>query len=133
MYTSPTRRPSGCGSEYAMTSVRPRRPVARWLRRRMAAAESSVISSREPAGARSHTRTRRAARISTSTRRSRGFCRGLPGRTDAAGGLRIVDPVVIHPAQDDQEGGFDLLDLPQGQRCLIQLAGIHLRADDMTD
>src|ERR1051325_3625792 len=124
MYTSPTRVPSGWGSANAMTSVSPRRPVARRLSRRMAGASSSVSSTRAPR-ALSHARTRRTARSSLGG--------GLPGRRDAATGLRIVDAVVIHPADDAHEFPFHLIDLPQRHRRLVQLAGIELGAHDMVD
>src|SRR3954471_10719204 len=139
---SPTTRPSGCGSGYAITSVRPRRPVARRLARRISAAESSVISTWEPAGARSHPRTRWATSISfPAPGTARGSARDLrrraarrmPGRTDPATGLRVVDAIVIHPAQHDQECGFDLLDLLECQRGFIELAGVHFRANDVVD
>src|SRR6266487_842807 len=94
----------------------------------MAAAESSVMSTCEPAGARSHANTRFATRISWSARGRR-----VPGRTDAATGLRVVDAIVVHPAQDDHEGGFDLLDLLQRERGFIELAGVHLGAHDVSD
>src|SRR3954466_5869598 len=97
-----------------MTSVRPRRPVARRLALRIAAAESNVMSTCDPAGARSHPSTRSATRISWSARAGR--ARRVPGRTDTATGLRIVDAVVVHPAQYDQECRFHLLDLLQCQR-----------------
>src|SRR5262245_48916610 len=127
MYTSPTSRPSGCSNGYAITSVRPRRPVARRFRRRMATADSSVMSTCECAGARSHASTRCATR-------SRLVCRrGLPRRADAATGLRIIDAVVVHPAEHYQECLFHLLDLLQRERCLIELSGADLGPDDVID
>src|SRR5213080_429600 len=124
MYTSPTRLPSGWGSANAMTSVSPRRPVARRLSRRMAGASSSVSSTRAPR-APSHARTRRAARSSQGLR--------LPGRRDAATGLRIVDAVVIHPGDDAHELPFHLIDLAQRHRRLVQLARVELGAHDVVD
>src|SRR5205807_9849193 len=122
MYTSPTRVPSGWGSANAMTSVSPRRPVARRLSRRMAWASSSVSSTRAPR-APSHARTRRAARSSQGLR--------LPRRGDAATGLRVVDAIVIHPADDAHELPLHLIDLLQRHRRLVQLAGVELGAHDM--
>src|SRR5438552_13890894 len=94
----------------------------------MAAAESSVMSTCDPAGARSHANTRSATRISWSARGRR-----VPGRTDAATGLRIIDAIVVHPAQDPQEGAFHLLHLLQRQRGFIELAGVDLGAHDVID
>src|SRR6267143_7306390 len=125
---SPNSRPSGCGSVYAITSVKPRRPVARRLARRIAVAGSSVISTRDPAGALSHAITRSATRISSSARGRR-----VPGRTDAATGLRVIDAIVVHPAQDSEERGLDLLHLLQGERGFIELAGVDLGAHDVVD
>src|SRR3989442_9104076 len=116
---SPSTRPSGGGSGSARTSVKPRRRVARRLARRIAAAGNSVISTCDPAGARSHAITRSATRISCSARGGR-----VPGRTDAATGLRVVDAVVIHPAQDSEERGLHLLDLLERERGFIELAGV---------
>src|SRR4029077_16634535 len=124
MYTSPTRVPSGWGSANAMTSVSPRRPVTRRLSRRMTGAARSVSSTRAPR-APSHARTRRAARSSLG--------RGPPGRRDAAHGTRIVDAIVIHPADDAHELAFHLIDLLQRHRRLVQLAGVELGAHDMVD
>src|SRR5467141_5075704 len=125
---SPNSRPSGWGSAYAITSVKPRRPVARRLARRIAVAGNSVISTCEPAGARSHAITRSATRISSSARGRR-----VPGRTDAATGLRVIDAIVVHPAQDSEERGLDLLHLLQGERGFIELARVDLGAHDVVD
>src|SRR5712671_8210057 len=114
-----------------MTSVRPRRPVARRLALRIAAAESNVMSTCDPAGARSHPSTRSATRISCSARAGR--ARRVPGRTDTATGLRVVDAIVIHAAQDDQKRGFHLLDVLQGQGGFVELSRIDLRAHDVID
>src|SRR5262245_6209317 len=111
-----------------MTSVRPCRPVARRLTRRIATADSSVISMCEPEGAPSQANTRCATRISWSAR----GCR-VPARTDAATGLRVIDAIVVHPAQHDQEGGLHLLDLLQGQRGFVELARVDLGVDDVID
>src|SRR5438552_19001748 len=94
----------------------------------MAAADKSVMSTCDALGARSHASTRCAIRINWSARRCR-----LPGRTDAATGLRIIDAIVIHPAQHPQERRFHLFDLLQRERGLVQLAGVDLRADDVID
>src|SRR5467141_1925601 len=125
---SPNSRPSGCGSVYAITSVKPRRPVARRLARRIAAAGNSVISTCDPAGARSHAITRSATRISWSAR-----VRRVPVRTDAATGLRVIDAIVIHAAQDSEERGLHLLDLLEREGGFIELARVHLGAHDMID
>src|SRR5437870_11013048 len=126
MYTSPSSAPSGWGNANAMTSVRPRRPVARRLRRRMAAASSRVSSTREcGGGAPSQARTR------PTTRSSPG--RGLPRRRDAATGLRIIDAVVVHPGDDADELLLDLVDLSQRHRRLIELPGVQLGAHDVVD
>src|SRR6059036_244833 len=99
----------------------------------MAAGDKSVMSTCDRSGARSHASTRCAMRMSCSARAARGFGGGLPRRTDAATGLRIVDAIVVHPAQHDQERLLHLLDLLQCERGLIQLAGVDLRAHDVID
>src|SRR5690242_16546415 len=111
-----------------MTSVKPRRPVARRLRRRMAAGPTSVRSTRAPR-ARSHTNTRRAA--SLKARSILGG--GLPVRRDAATGLRVIDAVVIHPGDAADEFGLHLVDLLERNRRLVELALAELGADDVTD
>src|ERR1700694_3177884 len=127
MYTSPSSVPSGWGSAYAITSVRPRWPVARRFKRRMSTPDSSVMSTRE-SGAPSHAKTRRATRA----RRSAPRCR-LPGRPNAATGLRIVDAVVVHPAENDEECRLHLLDLVQREWRFVELAGADLGAHDVVD
>src|SRR5438477_9357336 len=99
-----------------MTSVSARRPNARRLSRRMAGASSSVSSIRA-LRAPSHARTRRAARSSLR--------RGLPGRRDAATGLRIIDAIVVHPADDAHELPLHLIDLLRRPRRIVQLAGVE--------
>src|SRR2546423_5154136 len=109
-----------------MTSVSRRRPVARVLARRIAAADSRVISTCDPAGARSHASTRCATRISRSAR-----ARRMPGRADSATGLRVIDTVVVHAAQHNEKCRLHLLDLLQCQRGFIELAGVDLGPHDM--
>src|SRR3989440_13004561 len=135
MYTSPTSEPSGCGSANAITSVSPRRPVTRRLRCRIAALSSSVSSTRAPS-ARSQASTRRATRArrgSRGAKRSGLPGRRLPGRRDAATGLRVVDAVVVHPGDDAHELLLHLVDLLQGHRRLVELAGVELGAHDVAD
>src|SRR6267143_421037 len=96
-----------------MTSVTPRWPVARRFRRRMPAGDNSVMSMWARAGARSQASTRWATRTSLPRLAPRG--RRLPGRADAATGLRIVDAVVIHPAEHQEECRLHLLDLLRRQ------------------
>src|SRR5256712_12166982 len=115
-YTSPRTVPSGCGSANAITSVSPRRPVARRFRRRMAALPSSVSSTRA-CGAPSQASTRRATRA----RRASSLGRRLPRRGDAATGFRVVDAVVVHPADDADELLLHLLQLLQRHRRLVEL------------
>src|SRR5213594_4429084 len=99
----------------------------------MAAADTSVMSTCDARGARSHASTRFAIRISRSrsARASRGFW--LPRRTDAATGLRIIDAVVIHPGEHHEECRLHLLDLLQRERGFVQLAGVDLGAHDVID
>src|SRR6059036_3578964 len=123
MYTSPSTLPSGWRKAYASTSVRPRRPVARRFSRRIALPSSSVTSIRA-SWARSHPSTRRATPARCALR-SRLPGRRLPGRRDTATGLRVVDAVVVHPA-DAHELLFHLLDLLQRHGRLVQLAGVEL-------
>src|SRR5438093_9604178 len=94
----------------------------------MAAAVNSVISTCDPAGARSHAITRSATRIRSSARGRR-----VPVRTDAATGLRVVDAIVIHPAQDPEERGLHLLHLLQRERGFIELARVDLGGHDVVD
>src|SRR2546422_4956311 len=94
----------------------------------MAAADKSVTSTCDALGACSHASTRCAIRISWSAR----GCR-LPGRTDTATGLRIIDAVVVHPAQHHEERRLHLLDLVQRERSFVELAGIDLGAHDVID
>src|SRR5881628_2025977 len=101
-----------------MTSVTPRRPVARRFSRRMAAASSNVRSTRKRR-APSHAATRRAIRARRSTPLLR-----MTIRADPATGLRVVDAVVVHPAEHADELGLDLLDLLQRHRCLGQLTRV---------
>src|SRR5207237_8417078 len=117
-----------------MTSVTPRRPVARRFRRRMPAADNSVMSMWDRAGARSQAKTCWATRTSLP-RPPRLTPRGrrLPGRADAATGLRIIDAVVIHTAEHHEECRLHLLDLLQRQRRFVELAGVHLRLHDVID
>src|SRR5207245_8679997 len=117
-----------------MTSVTPRRPVARRFRRRIPAGDNSVMSMWDRAGARSQTSTCWATRTSLP-RPPRLTPRGrrLPGRADAATGLRIVNAVVIHPAEHQEECRLHLLDLSQRQRRFVELAGIHLGLHDVID
>src|SRR5712664_3901017 len=107
-----------------MTSVTPRRPVARRFRRRMPAGDNSVMSMWDRAGARSQASTRWATRTSLPRLAPRG--RRLPRRADAATGLRIVDTVVVHAAEHQEECRLHLLDLLQRQRRFVELAGVHL-------
>src|SRR6058998_2949357 len=114
-----------------MTSVRPRLPVARRLRRRIAGAPSSVSSMRTPR-APSQASTRRATRASvcSETRDLRGR---LPVFADAATGLGVVDAVVVHPGQDADEFRLHHVDLLQRERRLIELAGAQLGPGDVVD
>src|SRR5437016_14056528 len=91
----------------------------------MASADKSVMSTCDALGARSHASTRCAIRINWSAR----GCR-LPGRTDAATGLRIIDAIVVHPAQHHEERRLHLLHLLQRERGLVQLAGVDLRSEE---
>src|SRR5436190_553037 len=114
-----------------MTSVTPRRPVARRFKRRIAAAPSSVSS----------TRTRRAPSQASTWRATRASVRsegrGLRGRlpvfADAATGLGVVDAVVVHPGQDADELRLHDVDLLQRERSVVQLAGGELGPDDVVD
>src|SRR5258708_13085544 len=128
MKTSPTSRPSGSGKPYAMTSVSPRRPVARRFSRRIAGA-SSRLSSTVASCAPSHASTRRATR--ERRRSSAGF--GLETRRDAATGLGIVDPVVVHAGEDANEFLFHFGDLLQRDGCVVELARVDLGAGDLLD
>src|SRR6266704_6601114 len=107
-----------------MTSVTPRRPVARRFRRRIPAGDNSVMSMWDRAGARSQTSPCWATRTSLPRLppRPRLTPRGrrLPGRADAATGLRIVDAVVIHPAEHQEECRLHLLDLLQRERRFVE-------------
>src|SRR5207237_9885337 len=99
-------------------SVRPRRPVARRLRRRMASASSSVSSTRaRPRGTPSQARSRPTARSSLGRR--------LPRRRDAATGLRIVDAVVVHATDDSYEFLLHLVDLPQRHGRFVERSEEH--------
>src|SRR6267154_118914 len=106
-----------------MTSVSPRRPVTRRFNRRIAGASSrlsSTVASRAP----SHASTRRATRA--RRRSSAGF--GLEARRDAATGLWIVDPVVVHAGQHAHEFPLHFGDLLQGDGGVVELAGVDLVA-----
>src|SRR2546422_4275799 len=131
-YTSPRTVPSGCGSGNAITSVSPRRPVARRFRRRIAAPPKSVSSTRA-CGAPSQASTQRATRA----RRASSLGRRLPRRRDAATGFRIVDAVVVHPADDADELLLRLLELLQRHRRIVELPladlGPHNVVDDFLD
>src|SRR5207247_1204339 len=135
MYTSPRMVPSGCGRANAITSVSPRRPVARRLSRRIAAPSSRVTSTRAlPARSQASTRrATRARRVGGGGGDSGLAGRRLPGRRDAATGLRVVDTVVVHPGDDAHELLLHLLELLQGHRRLVQLAGVELGAHDVVD
>src|SRR5437899_2994139 len=130
MYTSPTSEPSGCGSANAITSVTPRRPVARRLRRRIAPPSSSVSSTRA-AVAPSHASTRRATRARRATR-SDPLGR-LPARRDATTRLRVVDAAVVHPADDAHELLLHLLELLKRHRHVVELAAVELAPHDVVD
>src|SRR6266542_7148196 len=109
-----------------MTSVSARRPKARRLSRRMAAGSRSVSSTRaSPPRTPSQASTRRTTRSSLGGR--------LPRRRDAATGFRIVDAVVVHPADDADELLLRLLHLPQRHGGVVQLARVQLVADDVVD
>src|SRR5947209_19000564 len=110
-----------------MTSVTPRRPVARRFRRRIPAGDNSVMSMWDRAGARSQTSTCWATRTSLP-RPPRLTPRGrrLPGRADAATGLRTVDAAVIHAAEHQQECRHHLLALLQRDRRRAELTGVHV-------
>src|SRR5690348_7170116 len=97
--------------------------------------DSRVISTRERAGARSHANTCRATRASIALPRLVRLARGrlMPGRADAATRLRIIDTVVIHAAENDEERRFHLLDLLERERRLVELTGVELGAHDMID
>src|SRR3989441_8982027 len=82
----------------------------------MAAPPTSVSSTRA-CGAPSQASTRRATRA----RRASSLGRRLPRRRDAATGFRIVDAVVVHPADDADELLLHLLQLLQRHRRLVEL------------
>src|ERR1041385_3183836 len=102
-----------------MTSVSPRRPVARRFKRRIAGASSrlsSTVASRAP----SHASTRRATRA--RRRSSAGF--GLETRRDAATGLGIIDAVVVHAGEHADEFLLHFRDLLQRDGRVVELAGV---------
>src|SRR5436189_5764167 len=114
-----------------MTSVTPRRPVARRFKRRIAAAPSSVSSTRTRR-APSQASTWRATRASDRSE-GRGLRGRLPVLADAATGLGVVDAVVVHAGQDADEFRLHHVDLLQRERRLIELAGAELGSYDVID
>src|SRR5207247_395584 len=127
---SPTSVPSGWGSANAITSVRRRRPVARRLRRRIAAAPTSVRSTRARR-APSHASTRRAARARRAGASTPG--RGLPGRRDSATGFRVIDAVVVHPGDAAHELFLHEVDLGERHGRFVELSLVQLVAYDVAD